>query len=296
MARDWIARLNTELGRLAIGGGRLDLLHWAYDEHLRDNQPHRHTHFEACLVGAHGSGTFTALGTDHRLTPGTFFLARPGVVHQIRNDGPELMELVWVSFAWSDDGGTPRTPGERLMRNFAASDAIVAMDDGRIRSLWDALRAVAPTALPEQVRALVQTLVLEMAQALAPDSVPAERPDPHARIAQQAVRYIEDNLYRPLAVDEIANYVHVSPRHLGRLFAAFTGTSPTRYMMLARLDRASALLQRGDLPIKEIADSLGFSDSAYFTRCFTRRYGVAPAAFRRGEGEVRIVQSPGGLV
>jgi AraC family L-rhamnose operon transcriptional activator RhaR len=274
----------------------VDLLHWSWDPHLRDNQPHRHTHFEACLVGAYGSGTFTAYGVDHRLTPGTFFLARPGVVHQIRNDGPELMELYWLSFAWSEAGETPRTEGERLMQRCAASEASVAQDDGRLIRLWEAIRAVVPTALPEQVRGLVQALILGMAQTLVPETVVPVAADPNAQVARQAVRYIEDNLYRPLTIDEIADYVHVSPRHLNRLFSAFAGTSPARFMMLARLDRASALLQRSERPIKEIADSLGFTDVAYFTRCFSRRYGVSPAAYRRGEGEVRIVQSPGGLV
>lgn len=274
--------MNTDFGRLPLGGGRLDLLHWAYDPHLRDNLPHRHTNFEACLVGDYGTGIFTALGEDQELTPGTFFLARPGVVHQIRNTGPELMELFWVSFAWSEDGAPPKSESEALMRKFVASDGICCPDhDRRLRSIWEAIRAVAPNAFPEQIRGLVQALILAMAQAIVPGDVPPMRPDPHAQIARQAVRYIEDNLNRPLTVEEIAHHVHVSPRHLTRLFTEFTATSPARYMMLARLDRAIAMIERSDMPVKEIADRLGFGDAAYFTRCFTRRYGRPPASHRR---------------
>lgn len=297
MPGDWLARLNGDFGRIPLGGGRIDLVHWAHEEHLKDNQPHRHTCFEACLVGAYGAGTFTALGTDHPLSPGTFFVARPGVVHQIRNSEPILMELTWVSFAWSDDGGPTKSEGERLMRTFAESSVSVAMDeDRRLARIWDALRAVAPTALPEQVRGLVQALILAMAQTLVPSTAPLERPDPQAQLARLAVRYIEDNLNRPLTIDEIADHVHVSPRHLTRLFTSFAGTSPGRFIMLARLDRARALLRRTDAPIKEVAEALGFDDVAYFTRRFSQQHGVSPSAYRRGEGQVRIVQGPGGLI
>jgi len=43
-------------------------------------------------------------------------------------------------------------------------------------------------------------------------------------------------------------------------------------------------------------DLMKFGDAAYFTRCFTKRFGVAPAAYRRREGSVRIVQPPGNLI
>jgi AraC family L-rhamnose operon transcriptional activator RhaR len=234
------------------------------------------------LVGDYGAGVFTVLGEDLPLAPGTFFLARPGVVHQIRNTDPDLMDLIWVSFAWTEDGNPAKNDCDVLMRRFVNSDGVIAIDeDDRIRRIWDAVRAVAPTGLPEQIRALIQALVLAMAQAIVPAEAPNTRPDPHAQVARQAVRYIEDNLNRPLSVEEIAHHVHVSPRHLTRLFTEFTATSPARYMMTARLDRAIAMLERSDMPVKEIADKLGFGDAAYFTRCFTKRYGTPPASHRR---------------
>jgi AraC family L-rhamnose operon transcriptional activator RhaR len=280
-----------------MGGGRLDLLHWAYDPHLRDNQPHRHTYFEACLVGSYGQGIFTSQNIDYPLSPGIFFLARPGVVHQIRNSGPELMELYWCCFAWTDGAPAPRTEGERLMCEFVAMDACVADDDGgHIRCIWEAIRTLAPTALPEQVRALIHTLVLAMAKAVAPSDFPLRATDSQEQVARHAVRYIEDNLNRPLTIAEIANHVHVSPRHLTRLFSSFTGTSPAQFIMTARLDRAIGMLERSDMPVKDIAERLGFGDAAYLTRCFTRRYGKPPASYRRDRSEVRIIQVPGGLV
>jgi len=291
----WIDRLNGSLGRLPIGGGRLELIHWAYSDALPDNQPHRHTYFEACLVGGRGAGTFTSHGVQHPLRPGSFFLARPGVVHQIRNAPGSAMELYWVCFGWSPEESVPKGEGDRLLRALVESDAEVTIDDGRLIALWTALRAVAPAAVPDQIRSLVGALVIAMAQALVPESEAADQGSVEHQVARQAVRYIQDNLNRPLSLDEIAAHVHVSPRHLTRLFAAFTGTSPARYVALARLDRANALLVRTAAPIKEIAEATGFADVHHFTRSFGRRFGVSPAAHRRGEAHVRNEQTPGGL-
>lgn len=295
---DWLTRLNSGPGRIPVGNGRIEFVHWAYESHLPDNLPHRHTYFEACLVGGHGAGTFTNLGTDHALRPGTLFLARPGAVHQIRNGQEPWMELFWVSFGWSSDEA-PRTEADRLLRAFVDSDACVVPDeDGRVASLWTALRQVAggPT-VPEQVASLALSLVLGIAQALTPGhGVPLEEQRSENAAARLAVRYIQDNLNRPLSLAEIAAHVSLSERHFTRLFATYTGTSPARYVQLTRLDRANALLHGTDMPIKEIAQECGFTDVAYFTRCFAQRYGTPPAAHRRGEGHGRILQTSGALV
>lgn len=97
---------------------------------------------------------------------------------------------------------------------------------------------------------------------------------------RQAVRYIQDNLDRPLRVDELARHVHVSPRQLSRLFAAHLGEPPAAYVQRVRLDRAAALLVRTAAPIKQVAAEVGFPGVVPFTRAFTRRHGRPPGRFR----------------
>ncbi len=81
---DWIKRLNQVGGRLALAGS-VEVLNWAYNPHLPDNVPHRHTYFEVCQVGAHGRGEFRVQDTMHPIASGDLFFARPGFVHQIVN-------------------------------------------------------------------------------------------------------------------------------------------------------------------------------------------------------------------
>lgn len=310
---DWIERLNRGVGVLAVGAARTEIIQWAYNPHLPDNVPHRHTFFEVCQVGAHGRGHFIVEGRPHRVGPGDVFFARPGVVHQIVNTARQNMELYWVSY------GLP--PGEaggdetgQLLRAFATSSVLVAHDEaGRVAVLWQALRLAASggprPGYEAQAAALKAALLLALAQlgagAVAPLPGEAAPPinedggrDAGTALARIAVRYIHDNLNRRLPVSEIAAHVHVSPRHLTRLLTQFTGTSPATYIETARLDRAAALLLHGTASIKEVAGAVGYDDVHHFTRVFARRRGYPPGEFRQRGGTSRVpnIQNPGALV
>jgi AraC-like DNA-binding protein len=292
---DWTGRLNSAVSRLPLGNGRVEVLTFAYDPRLVSNQPHRHTFFEACLVGASGLGEFRNLGNTYRLLPGTLFLARPGAMHQIRVDPVVPMDLSWISFTWAGDPDGTRTDAERLMRAFSASDVVIIPRDDRVSALWRALRAAseAPSSLGfrEQASAISTALIMAIAQALTPTSGTEPAFDHENHAARLAIRFIQDNLNRPVTVPEIASHAYVSERQLLRLFARFTGESPARYALLARLDRAAALLKDNETPVREVAQECGFSDAAHFNRVFVRRFGVTPGAYRhgaRGEGPLVV--------
>lgn len=303
----WIERLNRATGRIELGAGTTEILHWAHDPHLADNVPHRHTYFEICQVGEYGAGVFTVEGKKHSIGPGDVFFARPGVIHQIQNTQTPSMELFWVSWTWA-----PHSKSERgadvstLLNAFSNSNVLVVRDDGRVATIWNALRAVADgTLLPgsaTQIQSLVPTLLLALAQLGAgpilesePTEIFSARESAGHRAARLAIRYIHDNLERRLSLEEVAAQVHVSPRHLSRLIQNFAGTSPATYIEQARVDRACALLREASTPIKEIAARVGYNDVHHFTRVFSRRCGVSPGAFRQG-GHVRKIQNSGDLV
>ncbi len=303
---DWLERLNRSLGRVPLGQGTVELLQWAYARHLADNRPHRHTFFEACLVGEHGAGTFTVQGQGHPLKPGDLFVARPGVVHQIVNTEQAGMELSWVCFVWMPALRPSSEEADQLLRMFADSDVLVSADvNGRLAALWRALQFTAdgPLALASQAQfeALASALVLGIAQAASASDLALINPagmsagEAEARLA---VRFIHDNLSRPLPLPEIAAQVHVSPRHLSRLVQRFTGVSPAQYVTQARMDRARGLLSHSILPVKEVAAQVGYPDVHHFTRAFSAHVGCPPAEYRRQpESErVRNIQNDDGLV
>lgn len=302
---DWLERLNRGAARVPLGLGAVEMLHWAYARHLPDNRPHRHTFFEVCLVGGHGRGEFVVQDRRLPLRPGDLFVARPGAVHQIVNTDRPDMELSWVCFQWTPPEKCQPSDVDRLLRAFADSDVRVAPDDGgRLAALWRAIRAACagPPSLGDEAQrlALASALVIGIAQAASAPTAPVpEMPavdgDSAARLA---VRFIHDNLARPLPLAEVAAQVHVSPRHLARLVVRFAGVSPAQYITRARLDRARGLLRHSPLPIKEIGCAVGYPDVHHFTRAFSARFGCPPGEMRRDpdRGHVLNIQNPGDLV
>jgi AraC family L-rhamnose operon transcriptional activator RhaR len=304
---EWTEQLNRSPGGIALGKGTVELLNWAHQQYLPDNRPHRHTFFEACQVGEHGEGLFYVEERAHRLTPGTVFIARPGIVHQIVNTASPEMELFWVCFQWTPGADGRDGELDHLVRSFAASAIVTDEDDGgRLAAQWQALRALAALGpLPGyefQASALMASLLLTIVQIGAGSAAgrQAVSPDYAASglAARLAVRYIHDNLNRPLSAVEIAGHVCVSARHLSRLFHHFTGTSPAAYIVHARMDLAKGLLVHSAQPIKEIAAAVGYPDVHHFSRVFAQQAGCPPGEYRRSSASRNVpnIQNHGDLV
>ena len=275
----WTQRLNALGGEFDLEAGRAQVLSWNYAPALLDNAPHRHTFFEVCSVGAWGEGEFRVRGAPHALGSGDTFFARPGVVHQIVNTGPKLMELFWVSFSLDSRND--------LARDSLCNDILVAHDETS-SAIWNALRAAGESSASAPVlRHLAGALlgsIVAAGTSLHQSALPLSPVDARSHQAQLAVRYIHDNLAKKMTLPEIACHIHVSPRQLVRLFALFVGTSPANYIERARFDRATSLLLHSSKSIKELAHQVGFDDVAHFSRVFAKRNGNPPGDFRRRGG------------
>ncbi|HEY8472460.1 MAG TPA: AraC family transcriptional regulator [Natronosporangium sp.] len=296
----WTDRLNAAVPRLRLAGHAVDVYEWAYWADEVVNPPHRHTYFEVCRVEG-GHGRYVVADRAYQVGGGDLLFIRPGVRHQIISAEAPGIQLSWVAFDLSTgagDGTDPEVTG--LLRAFTRTDLPLARDGGEVAAVWEALRAAAagPARRGQraELAALASALLLGLARAGAGElpAIPDEPVDLAGRTARQAVRYIHDNLDRPLRVAELARHVHVSPRQLTRLFASHVGCSPAAYVERARLDRAAALLVRTATPIKQVAAAVGYPSVAPFTRAFARRYGQPPGRFRHTGDLSSVLTAPPG--
>ena len=86
---------------------------------------------------------------------------------------------------------------------------------------------------------------------------------------------------RPLNVEALARGAHMSVGHLSREFKRAYGESPYSYLMTRRIERAMALLRRGDLNVTEVCFAVGCSSLGTFSTRFTELVGVPPSVYRR---------------
>jgi AraC-like DNA-binding protein len=99
------------------------------------------------------------------------------------------------------------------------------------------------------------------------------------------LRRVRDRMDReyaqPLDVEALARGVHMSAGHLSREFRAAYGESPYGYLMTRRIERAMALLRRGDLSVTDVCFEVGCSSLGTFSTRFTELVGVPPSTYRR---------------
>jgi AraC family transcriptional regulator len=102
-----------------------------------------------------------------------------------------------------------------------------------------------------------------------------------SRVLQRVVDHINAQLESELSLGDLARTAGLSPHHFASAFKATTGTSPHRYVIERRIDRARELLRQNDKTISEIAYAVGFSSQSHLTANFHRTTGITPRRFRQ---------------
>jgi AraC-like DNA-binding protein len=99
------------------------------------------------------------------------------------------------------------------------------------------------------------------------------------------LRRVRDRIDReyaqPLDVEALARGAHMSAGHLSREFRRAYGESPYSYVMTRRIERAMALLRRGDMSVTDVCFAVGSSSLGTFSTRFTELVGMPPSVYRR---------------
>jgi AraC-like DNA-binding protein len=106
------------------------------------------------------------------------------------------------------------------------------------------------------------------------------------------LRRVRDRIDReyaqPLDVEALARDAHMSAGHFSREFKLAYGESPYGYVMTRRIERAMALLRRGDLSVTEVCFAVGCASLGTFSTRFTELVGMPPSTYRREEARATV--------
>lgn len=262
------------------------IFNWGLTWKHYDNPVHRHSFYEICYV-LEGEGEYEDEEVTYRLEDGVLFASLPGHWHQIRSRTG--LRLLFVAFEVA--GGSALPAAQRYEDELLAAPSPVANEpEGVSALLWRALfRHVLQSqgTGEERTNALCAMLLRSFPETFGlRDEAAAARPKAassrsRSHLIQLAKRFIRDNLSQPLRLEDVAACLNVSVRHLSRMFKEEAGHSFVDFVTRERMREAEKLLKTTIHSVKEIADLTGFQSVHYFTRVFSDRYGLPPAAFRR---------------
>lgn len=96
-------------------------------------------------------------------------------------------------------------------------------------------------------------------------------------------RFIQENYAEKITLEDIAAAAHISRGECCRIFKRLYNTTPFQYLVHYRLTRSVYYLSETDKSISQIAQSVGFCSSSYYTKCFRSEYNCTPLKFRQAQ-------------
>jgi AraC family L-rhamnose operon transcriptional activator RhaR len=280
--------------RLRLGSYRVETLYWGVLEgRWWRNYLHAHSFVEFCYAFA-GKGQFNIREKQIPIQKGDLFLAVPGAAHEIVSSRPSPLGIYFWAFTLLHDPPA-HTNGvesaiDALLEPLGTAKEYVARppaDMGVTLELLTQEITRKSAGYTQAIHGLATKLILEGCRAFA-GPTPAEQIASNERgakaVAQTAARYLRDNFARPISVRDVAAQVHLSERHLARLFLQETGSSILDYLTNLRVETAAQLLLDEKFSIKQVARAVGYPDPHYFTTLFGKRMGMTPGLFRQRRG------------
>jgi two-component system response regulator YesN len=102
-----------------------------------------------------------------------------------------------------------------------------------------------------------------------------------ARPVRTAIQFMEENYQQQITLESIADILHLSPNYFSRIFKTEMGIGFNEYLNNIRMDKAKKLLKESQYSIGEIAEMTGYSNPKYFSKVFSKMFGIRPIKYRK---------------
>jgi AraC-like DNA-binding protein len=229
--------------------------------------------------------------TPYRLSAGHYLLLRPDKAHHTEMPCSEETHFYWLHFQsvgqWSEvtEVSTFVTPH--------LDDPYIQMDyfsfyiprlkklnmPAEVYELLHQLNLLAEQPFSHsrwRQQVLFQELLLKLQEEGA-----NELENPYILVAEQAAAYLRQNYKDSVSYEELSRTLHFHPNYIARCMKRVFHCTPLEFLTRYRIDQAKLLLIHTNQSIGLIAEKTGFGSFPYFIRCFSKRTGLSPRAFRQ---------------
>jgi len=228
---------------------------------------------------AEGAGRINRGERQFSTHVGQFLLFKPLAPHDYGFDGEvRCWRHLWVYFfprpAWYDWLTWPEVSPGIMSLDLIGHEVLPKAVD-----LFDELIGVARG--PQPRRTALAMSILEQLFLWLDAASPASG---HARLdprVQRVVEHCHAHYADALTIMALAKLVDLSPSRFTHLFSEHMGTSPVAYLEQVRINAAREHLMLTGRSVGDVAAAVGYNDPVWFARCFRRRVGLSPRAFRQ---------------
>lgn len=224
-----------------------------------------------------GKGWVEVDGNIRRVEPDSYFVIPACTVHSYGSDPGEPWTIYWIHF--KGDLANEIFPSEVEVKEIRPG--MLSRIERRIELFEEIMTTLENGYSIENLLYSCSALhhFLGSLRYLAVYRATGEAEEKDA--IEAAIRYMKENIEKPLHLSELAGFTGYSSSHFSALFRKRTGFAPLNYFNQLRIKKACDLLDFTDLKINQLCYKIGISDSYYFSRLFAKIMGISPAEYRR---------------
>ncbi len=223
-----------------------------------------------------GSGQYHVGNKTFHLSKGDGFLICPSIDSIYRASDSDPWEYYWVGFYG--------TEAKRLLESaqLTLNNPVFHYEEeefvGYFKSLYESSKSSNKTEL-STLGYLYLILSKLIEQQELNDQKKSAGSDSYV---QKSINYIQNNYSNPaISINEIAQFLGIDRTQFFRHFKQYTGISPQQYLINFKMAKACEKIKNSDLPIEEIAHSVGFQHLSYFSKVFKKQFQLSPLEYKK---------------
>lgn len=269
------------------------------DQTLRDRNPqpdrklltavplHKNRNVEICVcIQGH-----TYLQLKERLVilrPGQFFVVPPGVMHAECIPKDEDCMALWMNM-WQDQRIRAVITGRDENGKYGLIYCRAVRVDPLVKSVL--LETLDRELTGERfgaallVKSRMVVAMINMIRQIETEDQGQSVRQWQESVVSEVMDYLHYHRAERVELQDIAEHLSISVKHLNRIFKTATGTTVINYYKARRLEEAKHYLTTTDAKIKDVAEQLGYYDQYHFGRVFKKATGVSPSQFRKTRRE-----------
>ncbi|MDF7799065.1 AraC family transcriptional regulator [Pontiellaceae bacterium B1224] len=262
------------------------------------HHPHDLTEIEHChdfcelSIVKQGRGLQCLEGMDMPITAGDVFLLQGRQRHFFHNRNDLIMYNVMYNpnqILWPENelrcmpgycAMFLLEPTYRKQHRFASRLHLKRVQLAHVQAICDEMEMECTERKPGY-EIILRAKLLELIAYLSRAYIQGDSTETQALLrVGEVIGAMENDFSKDWKLDDLAQIAHMSKSNLLTVFRKATGQTPIDYLMRLRIQRAMEMLTKSDSTITEIAFTVGFNDSNYFTRQFRKVAGMPPRQYR----------------